>query len=157
MHIGQILNGCETFLNSTYMNDSMGSVLDEENSIELHRYLSLLLSKAGMYARKWLSNCTGVPREIPLQDLKPGVDLDREYLSYARTLGVWWFADQDVFTFKENPPGDKMKYIKRNVLRKIATLLDPIGLLIPLTIREKDCWKNCGRPDWTGIKNWTSH
>ena len=35
----------ETILNSTYMDDSMDSVLDEEAELELHRPLSRLLSK----------------------------------------------------------------------------------------------------------------
>ena len=126
----------ETILKATYMDDSMDSVLDENEGVELHSQLSLLLSKAGMHARKWLSNCSKVLGEIPIQDRKAEVDLDREYLPFAKTLGVWWFADQDVFTFKENAPGD-MKYTKRNFLRKIATLFDPIGFLAPFTIRAK--------------------
>ena len=50
---------------------------------------------------------------------------------------VWWSADDDVFTFKENAPGDDMSYTKRNFLRKIATLFDRIGLLAPYTVRAK--------------------
>lgn len=140
----------ETILKSTYMDDSMDSVLDEEQGIELHRQLSLLLTKAGMHARKWLSNCSRVLREIPLQDRKAEVDLDREYLPCAKTLGVWWFADQDVFTFKENAPGNDMKYTKRNFLRKIATLFDPIGFLAPFTIRAKILLQEM----WTAGLDW---
>ena len=126
----------ETILKATYMDDSMDSVLDEEKGLELHRQLSLLLSKAGMHARKWLSNSQNVLREIPVQDRKAEVDLDREYMPCTKTLGVWWLSDQDVFTFKENAPGD-MKYTKRNFVKKIATLFDPIGFLAPFTIRAK--------------------
>ena len=139
----------ETILKATYMDDSMDSVLDEEKGIELHRQLSLLLTKAGMHARKWLSNCSKVLREIPLQDRKAEVDLDRENLPCAKTLGVWWLADQDVFTFKENAPGD-MKYTKRNFLRKIATLFDPIGFLAPFTIRAKILLQEM----WTAGLDW---
>ena len=52
-------------------------------------------------------------------------------------FGVWWLASQDVFVFKEKAPDEKMLYTKRNYLRKIATLFDPIGLLAPFTIRAK--------------------
>ena len=123
----------ETILKSTYMD----SVLDEADGLELHSQLSHLLSKAGMHARKWLSNCAGVLKEIPIKDRKAEVDLDRDYLPCAKTLGMWWLADEDVFTFKENAPGDGMKYTKRNFLSKIATLFDPIGFLAPFTIRAK--------------------
>ena len=42
----------ETILRSTYMDDSMDSVIDEDQGIQLHRQLSQLPTKAGMYARK---------------------------------------------------------------------------------------------------------
>ena len=90
-----------------------------------------------MHARKWLSNSSKVLSEIRIQDRKFEVDLDREGLPSTKTLGVWWSADNDVFTFKENAPGDDMSYTKRNFLRKIATLFDPIGLLAPYTVRAK--------------------
>ena len=127
----------ETILKSTYMDDSMDSVATEEQGIELQRQLSNLLTKAGMHARKWLSNSPKVLGEIQIHDRKFEVDLDREGLPAAKTLGVWWSADNDSFTFKENQPDESMLYTKRNFLRKIATLFDPIGLLAPYTVRAK--------------------
>lgn len=127
----------ETVLRSTYMDDSMDSVENEDRGIELHRQLSQLLTQAGMHARKWLSNSSRVLRDIPLQDRKAEVDLDADYLPSTKTLGVWWLSDRDVFTFRENAPGDEMSYTKRHFLKKIATLFDPIGFLAPFTIRAK--------------------
>ena len=115
----------------------MDSVHTEEQGTELYHQLSVLLSKAGMHARKWFSNSSKVLAKIPLKDQKAEVDLDRSQLPCAKTLGVWWLADQDVFTFKENAPENSMSCIKRNVLKKSATLFDPIGFLAPFTIREK--------------------
>ena len=125
----------ETIKKSTYMDDSMDSVHSEEQGIELHHQLSDLLSKAGMHARK---------SEIQLEERKAEVDLDRSRLSCIKTLGVWWLADQDVFSFKETAPESSMSYTKRNFLKKIATLFDPIGYLAPFTIWAKmllqDMW-----------------
>ena len=45
----------ETIQKPTYMDDSMDSVPNEEQGIELYTQLSQLLTKAGMHARKWLS------------------------------------------------------------------------------------------------------
>ena len=107
------------------MDDSMDSVSIEEQGIELHRQLSLLLTKAGMHARKWLSNSSKVPSEIRIQDRMFEVYLDRESLSSTKTLGVWWSTDDDVLTFKENAPGDDMLYTKRNFLRRSPRSLIP--------------------------------
>lgn len=72
-----------------------------------------------------------------MQDRKAKVDLDREKLPSTKTLGVGWVAKQEVFIFEETSPSDDMKYTKRNSLRKIATLFDPLGLLAPFSIRAK--------------------
>ena len=127
----------EMVLRSTYMDDSMDSVVNEDQGIELHKQLSQLLRQAGMHARKWLSNSPRVLRDIPLQDRKAKVDLDADYLPSTKTLGVWWLSDQDVFTFRENAPSSDVKYTKRNFLKQIATHFDPIGFLAPFTIRAK--------------------
>ena len=140
----------ETVLKLTYMDDSMDSVLNEEQAIALYKELSVLLTKAGMRAQKWLSNSPNVMQQIPLRELKSEADLDTEHLPSAKTLGVWWVADQDVFTFKENAPEDSMKYMKRNFLNKIATLFDPIGLLMSFTIRAKMLLQDM----WTAGLDW---
>ena len=80
-----------------------------------------------MHARKWLSNSSKVLGGIPLEDRKAEVDLDRSQLPCAKTLGMWWRADKDVFTFKENVPEEDTTYTKRIFWKKIATLFDPIG------------------------------
>lgn len=127
----------ETVLRSTYMDDSMDSVVNEDQGMELHRQLSQLLTQAGMHVRKWLSNSPRMLRDIPLQDREAEVDLDADYLPSTKTLGVWWLSDKDVFTFRENAPSSEVKYTKRNFLKQIATLFDPIGSLAPFTIRAK--------------------
>ena len=90
-----------------------------------------------MYAQKLLSNSSRALEHVSLQDQKAEVDLDTDPLPCAKSLGVWWQADEDAFTFKENAPEDNMLYTKRNFLKKITTLYDPIGCLAPFTIRGK--------------------
>ena len=105
---------------------------------------SYYVVSAEMHARKWLSNSSSVLAEIPIEDRKAEVDLDRSQLPCAKTLGEWWLADQDVFTFKDSATENSMSYTKRNFLKKIATLFDPIGFLAIFTIRAKmllhDMW-----------------
>ena len=85
----------ETIEKSTYMDDSMDSVQTEEQGRILYYQLSDLLSKAGMHARKWLSNKPSVLSEIPLADRKAEVDLNRSQLLCTKTLWVWWLAETD--------------------------------------------------------------
>lgn len=127
----------ETILKSTYMDDSMDSVPDVKTAIELYNQLSELWRSAGMYARKWLSNEPEVLRSIPSSDCATEVDLDRGELPQVKTLGVLWCPTEDVFKFQVNRPAEKHDQTKRNFLKGIATLFDPLGLLTPYTIPAK--------------------
>lgn len=66
----------ETILKSTYVEDSMDSTSDDRKGIELYRQLSEFWGRAGMHARKWLSNSPKVLEEIPVDDRASEVDLD---------------------------------------------------------------------------------
>ena len=119
------LKAAETRLQSTYMDDSMDSVLTDES----YEQLSELWSKAGMHTHKWLSNSPIVLSKIPLQDRVNKMNLDEESLPSVKTLGVTWIAAEDVFTFESQVSG--------HFLKKIAALFDPLEFLSPFTIREK--------------------
>lgn len=78
----------KAILKAMYMYDSIDAVLDEKQAICLYRQLSCLLTKAGMHARKCLSNSPTVLAEVPIQDRKSKADLDRDQLPCIQTLGV---------------------------------------------------------------------
>ena len=136
-HQSQFPAAAETILESTYMDDSMDSTVDEQNAIDLYHQLSQLWEKAGMHARKWLSNSTHVLKEVPQEDRLGKVDFNHEDLPSTKTLGVVWIAETDVFTFNTKPPPTDLPLTKRNVLKNVATLFDPLGLVTPYTIRAK--------------------
>jgi hypothetical protein len=69
----------ETVLKSTYMDNSMDSVLNDEQGIKLYNQLSQLWGKAGMHARKWLSNSLVVLQSIPEEDRASEVHLEYKY------------------------------------------------------------------------------
>ena len=127
----------ETILKSTYMDDSMDSVTDEVEGIKLYKELSDLWKRAGMFTHKWLSNSSTVLKEIPQQDRVKELELDRNNLIAAKTLGVLWTATEDVFTFNFTTAEQELKFTKRSFLKKIAMLFDPLGFLGPFIIRAK--------------------
>ena len=127
----------ETALKSTYMDDSMDSVQDEEKGVQLYHQLAALWNKAGMHARKWLSNSPEVLSAIPLEDRASEIDLDSGELPTVKTLGILWRAKKDIFSFHSSPPKENQIIAKRSFLRTIATLFDPLGFLAPFIIRAK--------------------
>ena len=134
----------ETVLESTYMDDSMDSVIDESTACELYRQLSELWKKAGMDARKWMSNSAMVLSKIPSEDRSTKIDLDDGQLPSVKTLGVLWSATEDAFSFKFTPPEKDFSVTKRSILKKMAAIFDPLGFVAPYVVRGKmilqDLW-----------------
>eukprot|EP00795_Rhopilema_esculentum_P006549 gene6549-12041_t len=124
-------------LDSTYMDDTMDSVTDDEAGIKLYTELSELWHSAGMYARKWLSNSTAVLKVIPETDRAENIDLDAGELPSVKTLGIVWNAQRDVFTYKSVKQAEGTTYTKRFLLKEMATLFDPLGFISPYVIRIK--------------------
>ena len=99
-HKDELPLAAEAVSKSTYMDDSMDSVLDDSQGIELYKQLEEVWSKAGMHARKWLSQAL---EKIPIKDRASEVDINKDPLPTVKTLGITWLPEDDAFTFKSDP------------------------------------------------------
>jgi len=140
----------ETVLNSTYMDDSIDSVMTEEKGIELYTQLSQLWQKAGMKARKWLSNSRTILEHIPQENRAREVDLTKGELPNTKTLGMTWIPEDDILTFQCHECETDNECTKRKFLKRIATVFDPLGCLIPYTVRAKIIIQEM----WTEVLDW---
>ena len=61
-----------------------------------------------------------------VKDRASEVDINKDPLPTVNTLGIMWLPEEDVFTFKGNPPEEHFQLTKRNFLKRIATLFDTI-------------------------------
>ena len=89
----------ETILQSTYMDDSMGSMMSEDEAIKL---IEQLKEKAGMYPRKWLSKSKKVLEETDMKDKAKQIDLSMNDLP-VKTLEITWSASSYQFFFIASP------------------------------------------------------
>ena len=103
----------ETILKSTYMDDSMDSVLNKIEGINLYKELSELWKTAGMHTHKWLSNSSVVMDKIPIQDKAFKLKFDENSSFSAKTLGVLWIAAEDNFTFNSKEI-DQIPYMAKH-------------------------------------------
>ena len=127
----------ETVLKSTYMDDSIDSVESEEEGIELYRQLDALWNLAGMQARKWISNSPKVVSATPEEDRATQLSLNDSKDPVVKTLGLSWESKEDVLSVSaaDGPPDTLMT--KRNVLKKIAAVFDPLGFVSPFVVVAK--------------------
>ena len=77
-------------------------------------------------------------KDIPAEVRASTIDLEENKLSTTKTLGVLWTADQDTCTFSfKYSLTPEIELTKRNVLKKTATIYDPLGFLAPYVVRAK--------------------
>ena len=70
------------------MNDSMNSVKTCDEAINLHKELSELWGKSGMYAPKWVLNESEVLKESPEKDRTMEVNLKCGEFPSIKTFGI---------------------------------------------------------------------
>ena len=92
-----------------------------------------------MHARKWLSNDSAVLAKVPTSDRATQLDLSSNdcELPSTKTLGVLWSAESDTFSFRLTAPAEDMVLTKRNILKKVAAVFDPLRFLAPFIVRAK--------------------
>ena len=126
------------------MDDSLDSVEGEAKEIELYHQLSELWAKAGMHARKWVSNSDEVMAIIPEEDRAAEVNIRDNSGTVTITLGLQWNSTEDAFVILATPVSLDYSITKRNFLKKVATVFDPLGLVSPSSYKQKLCFKDCG-------------
>ena len=52
-------------------------------------------------------------------------------------LGLSWFSEEDTLSIPAPVMSASISVAKRNVLKKIASVFDPLGLISPALIKEK--------------------
>ena len=61
-----------------------------------------------------------------------------------KALGITMNSSEDVFAICTGTENTVLPMTKRNVLKKIAGVFDPLGFLAPFLMKGKILLKNCG-------------
>ncbi|XP_065088896.1 uncharacterized protein LOC135710301, partial [Ochlerotatus camptorhynchus] len=125
----------EVIVKDHYVDDLLSSVETEAEALELIRQIQFIHGQAGFDIRGWLSNSRHVSellKEQPNSDKNLNIDSE---LATEKVLGMWWNTAADVFTFRlsvkheqELLEGSRVP-TKREILRTLMTIFDPLGLL----------------------------
>ncbi|XP_062538717.1 uncharacterized protein LOC134206991 [Armigeres subalbatus] len=126
-----------------YVDDFLCSVDTEQEAVELAEQVKLVHSKAGFVIRNWLSNSSYVLKRVGEQptEMMEKVWIDRSD-AYERVLGMVWKPEPDVFVFQGVFREEIQALLstvptKREVLRTVMSIFDPIGLVAIFVIHGK--------------------
>ena len=114
---------------SFYVDDCISSVESEEEAARFKQVGVSTLESAGMELRKWRSNGE-------INDPTQPVD--------GKVLGTTWQSQKDTISFPVKAESPR-NWTKRTLLKSVATLFDPLGLIAPYVIVGKimiqELWK----------------
>ena len=121
-----------------YMDNLCQHVQNEEEALELYRQTKDFFAKAKFNAREWQSDLENFQSQIP--------EKDRAKDTQQKMLGLVWNVQKDTLSLKPFKFEDGNTCSKRILLRTIATVFDPCGFWVPVTIRGRLLiqrqWKN---------------
>ncbi|XP_062708920.1 uncharacterized protein LOC134288349 [Aedes albopictus] len=128
-----------------YVDDFLCSVDTEQEAVELAKQVKLVHSKAGFDIRNWLSNSNHVLTRVGEQQTESAkkVWIDKS-AAYERVLGMTWKPEPDVFVF-QGVFREEIQVLllsdavptKREVLRTVMSIFDPIGLVAIFVVHGK--------------------
>ena len=117
------------------MDDYLDSVKTEEEAISRAKDVGDIPSSGDFYHTKWMSNSPEVLRVFQA-NLGEGQEVHLTEDKTEKIMGVCWKHFTDTLTFRTITTKDTI-YTRRGLLKKIATIFDPLGFAAPLTMRAK--------------------
>ncbi|XP_062708368.1 uncharacterized protein LOC134288235 [Aedes albopictus] len=143
----------KAIIDDHYVDDYLASFGTEEEATKVARDVRHVHGNGGFKLHNWRSNsCTVLerPGEVPLAEEKQLKLVDG--VATERVLGMLWCPSTDELSFSTQMSEEVQALIKtstrptkRQVLRCVMTLFDPLGLLSPFLIHGKvliqDIWR----------------
>ena len=78
-----------------------------------------------------------VTEVIPTEERATEIVINNGQDPITKTLGIFWNSNEDVFTATASPVSPEFQTTKGNVLRKVATIFDPLEFVCPYVIVAK--------------------
>ena len=128
----------------------MPSAPTVDDAKEKRKQVTELGHLAGFHVREWISNESEVIADVSEEDRASEIDLENRELPTTKTLGFLWAATDDEFSFRHPLQLDGFEFTKRNVLRRTATVYDPLGFLSSYLIRSKLLIQKA----WLEVRDW---
>ncbi|XP_067051162.1 uncharacterized protein [Acropora muricata] len=128
--------------NSTYMDNVLSGVSDDEDAEHYYRHSRHLLASARMNLRPWTTNSSKLKEKLVAENT---IATDK-----PKVLDLEWDSNADTISFPLMKVVSEAKALhdqltKRSVLSIAAKVFDPLGLFEPFTVRAKmmlqELWK----------------
>ncbi|XP_053395705.1 uncharacterized protein LOC128555912 [Mercenaria mercenaria] len=120
----------EKLRNNIYVDNVISGAENTSEAIKLYKTSKSMFADASMNLREWITNSEVVNEFIPKED--------RAFTNSVKVLGHCWNVKEDTINLsKPKVVLDQQEWTKRSVLKCVASVFDPLGLLSPVLLRGK--------------------
>ena len=129
-----------------YVDDLLKSACNVESAINVASDIRTTLSRGGFNLRSFTGNSSQFQKIFSNSDLEEKVFSNKSDLNYCESettaLGIIWNIENDSLSLKFtiNP---HCSITKRNILRTLAKIYDPLGICSPALIPAKKIFQEC--------------
>ncbi|XP_072934974.1 uncharacterized protein [Epargyreus clarus] len=126
-----------------YVDDYLDSFRSIEEAIRITSSVRDIHRRAYFELKQWKSNTPALLQALGEQESSQNIELYKAGEQLERVLGIIWRPDTDELTFNLNLTRVPRELIegktptKREALRIVMSLFDPLGFASPVTIRAK--------------------
>lgn len=147
----------EAIQTNHYVDDWLQSVDSSAEAIRLATEVRNIHQEGGFFIHKWISNDGSVVQRLEGQslDVEKNMELSPKFEA-DKVLGMFWRTSSDTFQFILKLNETNMKLMngekvpsKREILRLLMSIFDPIGLITPVLIFAKILLQNVWRSKLT--------
>ena len=134
-----------------YVDDLVKSSPDVETAVALRKGITEALKEGGFDLCKWKSTHREVLLETDKFQLPEAADFLSPAESAEKVLGMRYDYSHDVFFFQ--PKEEKVRHVvktKREMLKVIASLYDPMGFIAPFVVKGRMIFQKAVR----AVKGW---
>lgn len=141
----QFPRAVEAIVQHHYVDDLLDSVETVDEAVKLGKEIRYIHQQGGFEIRNWVSNAVevvramGEERSTKLKSLGGEVEVNAE-----KVLGLWWCTQEDSFTYSialarihKDVLTGKRRPTKREVLRTLMSVFDPLGFLAAFLVFVK--------------------
>ena len=120
----------ETIRDNIYVDNVVTGTTTVTEAVNFYIKAKQIFKGASMNLRDWMSNDESVMNEIPLDD--------RASQGPMKILGLTWIIENDTICLKGHKESNANSGLtKREALKRLASLYDPLGLFSPVTLQGK--------------------
>lgn len=173
-HEGEHPEAASAIVNKHYVDDYLDSFRSLEDAERITRSVREVHMKAKFELKQWKSNSTALIEALGEQEETETTELYKSEEKTERVLGLMWNPKTDEIGFNLNLVKIPTALVegktptKREALRIVMSLFDPLGFASPVTIRAKQILQEVWRrgTDWddeieadlaTHWKEWMTH